>query len=470
MRGAGAHSSSQSGARRRVPQSTYHSRRNARRGSHRRASQRAPEQDEEEDEGIDVDTLIQAVQSREPLWKMSDRRHADQYVTRRLWEEVCNAVIDNWEELNAGAQDLARNRVIVRWRSLRDRFKREFNKEMQAPSGSRGRRSRYKHSRALSFLRSTLLSRSTVSSTQEPASELHPSGAITQGSATGDHVDPSVSAPSLLCDPSAPSTSAGAAGWTSSLEAAGDEMEFPLPHPSDTAATSRPPLGSGRQRQRGQERSDAPEFLHLNAAFQNAIKLLGEQTSAGYNMLHKCILELGSRLDRMQSDANQSPRHCFFQSVLRHMENLTPDLQMHVMQGCHTALAQAMSQAPPPTLHVSTPFPSQVAVYPPVRPPPVHPSPVHPTPSPYLSSPLSISQFLPSPFHSSPLTSPFPPPPTPSPYLPQTTSVPQLPSQPHVFTSHSTSVPPRDVLSPPIDVACPVSPSATISTPNYENL
>ncbi|XP_077143560.1 equilibrative nucleoside transporter 2 isoform X3 [Ranitomeya variabilis] len=418
---------------------------------------------------------------------MSDRRHADQLVTRRLWEEVCSAVLDNWEELDAGAQDLARNRVIVRWRSLRDRFKREFNKEMQAPSGSRGRRSRYKYARALTFLRSTLLSRSTVCSTREPASELHPSGAISQECATGEHVDPSVSAPSLLFDPSAPSSSAGAAGRTSSLEAAGDELEFPLPHPSDTAATSRPPLGSGRQRQRGQETSYAPEFLHLNAAFQNAIKLLGEQTSAGYNMVNRSILELSSRLDRMHLDAKQSPRHCFFQSVLRHMENLSPDLQMHVMQGCHTALAQAISQAPQPTLHVSTPFPSQAAVYPsvhrppvhpppvhppPVHPPPVHPPPVHPpsTPSPFLPSPLSISQYLPSPFHSSPLTSPFPIPPTPSPYLPQTTSAPQLPAQPHVFTTHSTSVPPRDVVSPPIDVARPVSPSATISTPNYENL
>ncbi|XP_069586958.1 uncharacterized protein [Ranitomeya imitator] len=346
---------------------------------------------------------------------------------------------------------------------------RVFNKEMQAPSGSRGRRSRYKNARALSFLRSTLLSRSTFCSTREPASELHPSGAIPQESATGDHVDPSVSAPSLSFDPSASSTSAGAAGRTSSLEAAGDELEFPLPHPSATAATSRPTLWSGRQRQRGQERSYAPDFLQLNASFHSAIKLLSEQTSAGYNMLNKSILELSSRLDRMQSDANQSPRHCFFQSVLRHMENLTPDLQMHVMQGCHTALAQAMSHAPPPTLHVSTPFPSQSTVYPLVRPPPVRPPPVHSTPSSFVPSPLSLSQFLPSPFHSSPLTSPFPIPPTPS-YLPHPTSAPQLSTQPHVFTTHSTSVPPRDVLSPTLDVVRPVSPSATISTPNYENL
>ncbi|XP_077147381.1 uncharacterized protein LOC143808516 [Ranitomeya variabilis] len=401
---------------------------------------------------------------------MSDHRHADQLITRRLWEEVCSAVMDNWEELDAGAQDLARNRIIVRWRSIRDRFKREFNKEMQAPSGSRGRRSRYKHARALSFLRSTLLSRSTFCSTREPASELQPSGAIPRESATGDHVDPSVSAPTLLFDPSASSTSAGAAGRTSSLEAAGDELEFPLPHPSATAATSRPTLWSGRQRQRGQERSYAPDFLHLNASFHSAIKLLSEQTSAGYNMLNKSILELSSRLDRMQSDANQSPRHCFFQAVLRHMENLTPDLQMHVMQGCHTALAQAISHAPPPTLHVSTPFPSQSTVYPPIRPPPVRPPPVHSTPSSFVPSPLSLSQFLTSPFHSSPLTSPLSIPATPS-YLTHTTSAPQVSTQPHVFTTHSTSVPPRDVLSPTLDVVRPpVSPSATISTQNYENL
>ncbi|CAJ0951929.1 unnamed protein product [Ranitomeya imitator] len=106
IQGAGAHSSSQSGAQRRVPQSTSHSRRNDNRGGRRRASQRAPEQDDEE-EGIDVNTLIEAVQSREPLWNMSDRRHADQLITRRLWEEVCSAVMDNWEELDAGAQDLA---------------------------------------------------------------------------------------------------------------------------------------------------------------------------------------------------------------------------------------------------------------------------------------------------------------------------------------------------------------------------
>ncbi|XP_077113923.1 uncharacterized protein LOC143769312 isoform X2 [Ranitomeya variabilis] len=128
--------------------------------------------------------------------------------------------------------------VIKRWRSLRDRFKKEFNKEIQAPSGSGGRRSKYKYARALSFLRSTMVHRSIVCITLEPA-ELNPSGAIPQESTTADHFDrpdPSArSLPSLTSGPSVPSTSAGA--WQTSLqEAAGEDVAFPLLHPSDTPA------------------------------------------------------------------------------------------------------------------------------------------------------------------------------------------------------------------------------------------
>ncbi|XP_073441831.1 uncharacterized protein [Dendrobates tinctorius] len=222
---------------------------------------------------------------------MGDRRHDDLVVTRWFWEEVCFIVVDDWEYLEALAQTQAhkysqfRQRVIKQWQSLRDRFKREFNKEMQAPSGSGGRWSSYKYARALSFLRSTMVSRCTVCSTREPAAELDPSGAIPQESATGDHVErPDPSEPSLTSGPLAPSTSAGASWQTSSHEAAGDEVAFPLPHPSDSAATSRTPLGSGWQCPRGQERSYVPEFLHLNAALQNLINLLVKQMTAGFNL------------------------------------------------------------------------------------------------------------------------------------------------------------------------------------------
>ncbi|XP_069611640.1 uncharacterized protein [Ranitomeya imitator] len=297
-------------------------------------SQRAPDSDDEV--GLDVDRLIEEVREREPLWNMADRRQADAHVTRRLWEEVCQNILPRWEDLLPRQQTQERESVRKRWRSLRDRFKREFNQEMQAPGGSAGRRrTRYKHSRALSFLWETMLSRTTVCSHRVPASTLDPSGAISQESVTEGHVvRPHPSDPSS--DPSgtsAPSTSAaassGASLQPSLFEAAGQDLAFPLPHPS-YPASSRPPLGLWRQRQRGPERSYAPEFLHLNAAFQSSFKILGEQVTAKFNMMQTRMSEYSSRLDRLHSDASQAPNNLFFffffffffQSMLRSMKSL----------------------------------------------------------------------------------------------------------------------------------------------------
>ncbi|XP_077113838.1 uncharacterized protein LOC143769145 [Ranitomeya variabilis] len=91
---------------------------------------------------------------------MGDRLHAGLSVTCRLWEQICRELIARWEDLDVQAQIQERERTVKRWRSIRDRFKKEFNKEMRAPSGSGGRRSKYKYARALSFLRSTMVTRS----------------------------------------------------------------------------------------------------------------------------------------------------------------------------------------------------------------------------------------------------------------------------------------------------------------------
>ncbi|XP_069613614.1 uncharacterized protein [Ranitomeya imitator] len=162
------------------------------------SSQHAPDSDGE-GSGLYVDRLIEEVREREPLWNMADRSHADQFVTHLLWEQICDNIVANWEDLDPRQQTRERERVMKRCRSLRDRFKREFNKEMQAPSGSRGRRRpQYKYSRALSFLRETMLRRSTFCSTREPASTLDPSGAIPQKSTLwATSVDPTPLTPRL---------------------------------------------------------------------------------------------------------------------------------------------------------------------------------------------------------------------------------------------------------------------------------
>ncbi|XP_073405516.1 uncharacterized protein [Dendrobates tinctorius] len=219
---------------------------------------------------------------------------------------------------------LERERIVKRWQSVRDRFKKEFNKEMRAPSGSGGRK--YKYARALSFLRAAMVTRSTVTSIREPA-RLDPSEAIPEETGTEGHFDrPGTSAPSQpshTFDPSVPSTSTGAS-WPPTLhEAAGEEIAFPLPHPS-APATSSSPAGTGRQRQRGQEKSYAPEFLHLTASFQNCLKVLSEQMSAGFQQLNSGILELKTLLQTMHSEARSSPNHTFFRSVVERLATLSP--------------------------------------------------------------------------------------------------------------------------------------------------
>ncbi|KAM4049447.1 uncharacterized protein ACNLHF_008899 isoform 2-T2 [Anomaloglossus baeobatrachus] len=321
---------------------------------------------------------------------MGDRRHAYSVVTRRLWDEVCSEVVTGWEDFNPRAQNRAREKVQNRWRSIRDRFKKELNKEMLAPSGSGGRVSRYKYFRVLAFLRTTMVCRSTICSTREPAS--NPFEAIPTQSATGEHLDRlHPSAPSLSSGPSVPSTSAGASCEASLHEAAADEVAFPLPHPSDTAALSRTPLGSRRQRQRGLDRSYALEFLHLNAAFQNAIKLLSEQTSAAFSLVQNTMQsntdELCTRLDRLHLDARKSTAHCFFQAVLERMENLSPEQQMHVMQATQYALAQVTYQPPPITLIPPAPSP----------PPPSSHCPSSPTYTIPASCPVPASSPVPVP-------------------------------------------------------------------------
>ncbi|XP_069585662.1 melanoma-associated antigen C1-like [Ranitomeya imitator] len=380
--GEGSQLSSESGAQAIGPSSGSRGRRRHSRGGRRHVSQRAPDSDGEE-VGLDIDLLIDLVRDREPLWNMGDRRHADLSVTRRLWEQICCELIPRWEDLDVQAQIQERERIVKRWRSIRDRFKKEFNKEMQARSGSGGRRSTYKYARALSFLRSTMVTRSTVGSTLEPAAQLNTSGAIPQEAATEGHFDseepsapshsapshsapshsafshsaPFHSAPSHSTDPSFPSTSTGAS-WPVPLHvAAGENIAFPVPHPS-AAATSSTPVASGRFRQRGQIHSYAPEFLHLNASFQNCLKVLSEQMAAGFNFINKSMLEMHTLLVTMRSEAKQSPNNTFFQSVLEQMETLSTSQQMQVMESCQSTLALIASRADSSSNHPPTCPPS----------------------------------------------------------------------------------------------------------------
>ncbi|XP_069625421.1 uncharacterized protein [Ranitomeya imitator] len=288
-----------------------------------------------------------------------------------------------------------------------------------------------------------MVTRSTVGSTREPAAQLNTSGAIPQETATEGHFDseepsaPSHSEPSHSTDPSFPSTSAGAS-WPVPLHvAAGENIAFPVPHPS-AAATSSTPVASGQFRQRGQVHSYAPEFLHLNASFQNCLKVLSKQMAAGFNFRNKSTLEMHTLLITMRSEAKQSPNNTFFQSVLEQMETLSTSQQMQVMESCQSTLALIASRADSLSNHPPTGPPSSTVH---------HYSQYHP-PDPYHQTDaahLAIIHIVPHPNSHNTFSVPVPLPtshttsPVPLPTI-HTTSLPPVPLPTHMMIlTHTTS-------------------------------
>ncbi|XP_044136319.1 uncharacterized protein LOC122927982 [Bufo gargarizans] len=83
--------------------------------------------------------------------------------------EITSQLFDTWGDLSMADQRKCVKKVITWWRSIRDRFKREYNLEVQAPSGS-GETSRppYMYTEALGFLRRMLALRRTARSTRMP--------------------------------------------------------------------------------------------------------------------------------------------------------------------------------------------------------------------------------------------------------------------------------------------------------------
>ncbi|XP_040275901.1 uncharacterized protein LOC120991076 [Bufo bufo] len=156
-------------------------RRRGARGGRGRGSRASARTDEEELSGFyfNNELLIHLVEERVPLWDHTDRRHADHHLTRSLWMcsirmEICRKMLTDWDDLSEGKQEDCKTAVMVRWRSIRDRYKKD--EEVNRPSGSGGtHRQPYRYAAALGFLRRTLELRRTTSSTwaPEPPCESH---------------------------------------------------------------------------------------------------------------------------------------------------------------------------------------------------------------------------------------------------------------------------------------------------------
>ncbi|XP_077121579.1 uncharacterized protein LOC143776267 [Ranitomeya variabilis] len=264
-------------------------------------------------ECIDVELLISSIQERGPLWDSRDPRHMDQVVSRRLWAEVAKSLWDGFDSASAKDKGTFMKKLRTRWRSIKDRFNKGLRaEEEQSRSGAAAAKSvPYKYNRALQFLRPVLGRRQTHSSTLQRAppceAELHGS-------------------PS---EPSQPSHSDSRPAPPSSGEPAAGTSGFPLPE-----ASGAPSFGYSRQRQRASDRSVMPEFLHLGTVFQNGFKALRDEMSS-----------MGRRLEILEAELSNPAKH-FFSTLAKGMvENLTPELQISVMQDCNNSYVRALQQS-----------------------------------------------------------------------------------------------------------------------------
>ncbi|KAM3940169.1 uncharacterized protein RB166_000180 [Leptodactylus fuscus] len=109
---------------------------------------------------VQSELLIQLVATRSALWDPADRQYKDYAANQRTWEELSPLVVTGWENLSPSEQVAAVNSVKLRWRSMRDRFRRDVTAEEGTPNGSGASNTRpYIYAAQMEFLRSTLRTR-----------------------------------------------------------------------------------------------------------------------------------------------------------------------------------------------------------------------------------------------------------------------------------------------------------------------
>ncbi|XP_069607394.1 uncharacterized protein [Ranitomeya imitator] len=280
---------------------------------------------------IDNDQLILLVKERAALWDTRDHQHSDFGLIRRLWEEVAGSLLADWDHATPQDRKDFLKRVKVRWRSMKDRFNKDIRQEIWVRSGAAPKVSKCKYHRMLSFLRPALAQRTTWSSTMEPGSS------------------------SVVAAPDQPANEQSQSS-TSDGEQAVSPSGFPLFHPSAPGF-----VGSAPQQQRAWERSLMPEFIHLSSVFQDGMRTIADRLDSVFTRMNTPLQEVHRRLDCLEADLQRPVQH-FFSTLERGMsENLPPDLQLYVMNGCQDAFKQAMQQRPAQHQWQKTPAPLHTA-------------------------------------------------------------------------------------------------------------
>ncbi|XP_040196673.1 uncharacterized protein LOC120929358 [Rana temporaria] len=100
--------------------------------------------------------LIAAVQKQPAIWDIEDPSYNHWVHRSWAWDEVCSNLTANWDLLGSSQKKLKYEEYSRRWRSLRDRYRRDLTDEQLARSGAptkKTTRRRYLYATELAFLR-----------------------------------------------------------------------------------------------------------------------------------------------------------------------------------------------------------------------------------------------------------------------------------------------------------------------------
>ncbi|XP_077137773.1 uncharacterized protein LOC143803899 [Ranitomeya variabilis] len=133
---------------------------------------------DEEPLTIHNETLINLVEANPSIWDQRDSSHHDIVKNRKLWDQIISHFDPRYMEKSSTSKKKIADAVHTRWKSIRDRFVRDYRNSQNPPSGSGAKRvTPYVHYEQLLFLQKTVSQRSTICSTAAPrqAEELEPS-------------------------------------------------------------------------------------------------------------------------------------------------------------------------------------------------------------------------------------------------------------------------------------------------------
>ncbi|XP_068115877.1 uncharacterized protein [Hyperolius riggenbachi] len=114
----------------------------------------------------DIEELVAQIQAHPCLYDKGHKDYKDIHMARRLWEEIASSFFSNWNEMTPKQQNLKIEEVKMKWRSLKDTFKKELEKQKKMERSGAGAhfKPKYRHYDLLTFLIPCFEARSTEDS------------------------------------------------------------------------------------------------------------------------------------------------------------------------------------------------------------------------------------------------------------------------------------------------------------------